>query len=96
MVIIGGQNICVGAEKVDEGGKTSHHVGGICVGGKLHDEDATGRRIVPVGRPAIGRDGRRGGVGVGSEAVTSAVSGLRSKVVSDPLRRRNLRRKDQG
>jgi hypothetical protein len=90
LVIIGGKDICVGAEKVDEGGKTSHDVGGICVGGKLDDEDATGRRIIPVGGPAIGKDGCRGGVGVGSEAVTSAVSGLRSKVVSDPLGRGDM------
>ncbi len=90
LVIIGGKDICVGAEKVDEGGKTSHHVGGICVGGKLDDEDATVGRIIPVGGPAIGEDGRRGGVGVGSEAVTSAVSGLGSKVVSDPLGRGHM------
>ena len=96
LVIIGGEDICVGAEKVDEGGKTSHDVGGICVGGKLDDEDATVGRVIPVGGPAIGKDGRRGGVGVGSEAVTSEVSGLGSKVVSDPLGRRNLGREDQG
>lgn len=92
LVVIGGKDICVGAEKVDEGGKASHDVGGICVGGKLHDENATVGRIIPVGGPAIGKDGRRGGVGVGSEAVTSEVSGLGGEVVSDPLGRRNLGR----
>lgn len=96
LVIIGGKDICVGAEKVDEGGKTSHDVGGIGVGGKLHEKNATVGRIIPVGGPAIGENGGRGGVGIGTETVASAVSGLGSKVVSDPLGRRNLGREDQG
>ena len=95
LVIIGGKDICVGAEKVDEGGKTSHDIGGIGVGGKLHDENATVGRIIPVGGPAIGEDGGRGGVGISFQAVASEVSGLGSKVVSDPLSRGNLSREDQ-
>ena len=95
LVIIGGKYICVGAEKVDEGGKTSHNIGGIGVGGKLHDENTTVAKVVPIGGPAIGEDGGRSGVGVSSEAVASAVSGLGSKVVSDPLGRGNLGREDQ-
>ena len=51
----------------------------------MHDEYATVGRIIPVSGPAIGKDGRRGGVGVGSKAVTSEVSGLGGEVVSDPL-----------
>jgi len=96
LVIISGKDICVGAEKVDEGGKTSHDVGGIGVGGKLDDKDATVGRIIPVGGPAIGEDGGRGGVGIGFQAVASEVSGLWSEVVSDPLGRGNLSREDQG
>ena len=95
MVIIGGKDICVGAEKVDEGGKTSHDIGGIGVSGKLHDENATVAKVVPIGGPAIGEDGGRSGVGVSSEAVASAVSGIWTKIVSDPLGRGNLGREDQ-
>jgi len=96
LVIIGGKDICVGAEKVDEGGKTSHDIGGIGVGGKLHDENASVGKIIPVVGPAIGENGGRGGVGVSSEAVASAVSGIWTKIVSDPLGRGNLGREYQG
>lgn len=96
LVIIGGKDICVvGAEKIDEGGKTSHDTGGIGVGGKLHDENATVGKVIPVGGPAIGEDGGRSGVGVGSEAVASAVSGIWIKIVSNPLSRGNLGRENQ-
>ena len=85
LVIIRGKDICTVSEKVDEGGKTSHDIWGIGVGGKLHDENATVGKVIPVGGPAIGENGGRGGVGVSSEAVASAVSGIWTKIVSNPL-----------
>jgi len=95
LVIIGGKDICVGAEKVDEGGKASHDIWGIGVGGKLHDENAAVGKVIPVGGPAIGENGGRSGVGVSSEAVASAVSGIWTKIVSNPLSGGNLGRENQ-
>ena len=95
LVIVGGKDICVGAEKVDKGGKTSHDIGGIGIGGKLHNENAAVGKVIPVGGPAIGEDGGRGGVGVGSKAVASAISGIWTKIVSNPLGRGNLGRENQ-
>lgn len=61
----------------------------------MHEKNATVGKVIPVGGPAIGENGGRSGVAVGREAVASAVSGIWTEIVSDPLGRGNLGREDQ-